>query len=309
VPETGALARFRGALIGGAVGDAIGELAGVHGDRKSLLDWLDEGDMLRYTDDTAMSIGLAEALTAANGVDEQLIGETFKRNYGKEPWRDYSSSTPAVFATARRHEISFAEAAQRLHGGEGSYGNGAAMRIAPFGVLFRHSSKLRQYAEIAARVTHAHPVGIDGAAVMAWAVALAARSRPNGKFPFADFVMGIVGFAQTKEMRLKLAQVVELIAKKTPPNEAAVTLKLSQKVHESLPFSIYAFLRHPTSYQECLFTAVLNGGDEDTLGAMAGALSGAYLGIDAIPKDWQERLENRDHLEALAERLSRMDAD
>lgn len=309
MPEAGALARFRGALIGSAVGDAIGELAGVHNDRQSLLDWLDEGDMLRYTDDTAMAIGLAEAMSSASGVDQQVIGETFKRNYGKEPWRDYSSSTPAVFATARRHEISFAEAAQRLHGGEGSFGNGAAMRIAPLGVLYRHSAKLREAAEASARVTHAHPIGSDGAAIMAWMVAQAAKAKANGKFPFADIVMGMIGFAQTKEMRLKLAQVVELIAKKAPPAEAAVALKLSQKVHESLPFSIYAFLRHPNSFQECLFTAILNGGDEDTLGAMAGAMSGAYLGIDAIPLDWQERIENRDHLEALAERLARLPVD
>ena len=57
------LYKFRGALLGGAVGDAIGELASVHGDLDSLTDWISEGDVLRYTDDTAMSIGLAEGLT------------------------------------------------------------------------------------------------------------------------------------------------------------------------------------------------------------------------------------------------------
>jgi poly(ADP-ribose) glycohydrolase ARH3 len=299
------LDKFRGALLGGAVGDAIGELASVHGDLDSLTDWISEGDVLRYTDDTAMSIGLAEGLTLSGGaVNEEEVGKIFQRNYGKEPWRDYSKSVPAIFATAKRHDMPFSEAAARLHDGEGSFGNGAAMRIAPLGVLFRNSDRLRESAELSARITHTHPVGIDGAAIMAWAVAQLANLDPKAKFPFAEFCTGIVRFAQTKEMRLKLVQVVELIASKTPPKKAAETLRLSQSVAESLPFSLYAFLRRMNSYEDCLFGAILNGGDPDTLGSMAGALCGAYLGVKAIPKDWVSRIENLELLEDLAKRLN-----
>ncbi len=301
------LDRFRGALLGGAVGDAIGELASVHGDADSLTDWLSEGDTLRYTDDTAMSIGLAEALSLSGGVSEDEIGRIFQRNYGREPWRDYSSSVPAIFAMVKRHDISFSEAAGRLHDGVGSWGNGAAMRIAPLGVLYRESEDLRDLAERSARITHTHPLGIDGAAVMAWAVGQLAKYDAKDKFPFAAFCTGLVRFAQTKELRLKLAQVVELIARKAPPREAATTLSLSQSVHESLPFSLYAFLRHRNSYKDCVYTAVLQGGDEDTLGSMAGALSGTYLGAGSIPKDWLQRIENKELLEDLAKRLASMD--
>jgi len=300
------LDKFRGALLGGALGDAIGELASVHGDQDSLSDWLSEGDVLRYTDDTAMSIGLAEALTSSGGVNEDEIGRIFQRNYGREPWRDYSSSVPAIFAMVKRHDMPFAEAAARLHDGAGSFGNGAAMRIAPLGLFFRNSPDLRDNAERSAQITHTHPIGIDGAAVMAWAVGQLAGMDPKAKFPFAEFCTGIVRFAKTKEMRLKLAQVIELIAGNAPPDQAAEALSLSQAVHESLPFSLYAFLRHQQSFEDCIYSAVLQGGDEDTLGSMAGALCGSYLGVKGIPKDWLSRVENKELLEDLAKRLNSM---
>jgi poly(ADP-ribose) glycohydrolase ARH3 len=74
-------------------------------------------------------------------------------------------------------------------------------------------------------------------------------------------------------------------------------------MHESMPFAVYAFLRHPQSFEGCLLCAVLHGGDRDTLGAMACAVSGAYLGIEAIPPAWREKLENRKHIEDLADKL------
>jgi len=75
-------------------------------------------------------------------------------------------------------------------------------------------------------------------------------------------------------------------------------------VHESLPFALYSFLRHPKSFADCLFCAILHGGDRDTLGAMACAVSGAYVGIDSIPQSWRQKLENRSYIEDLALRLS-----
>ncbi|NQV79971.1 MAG: ADP-ribosylglycohydrolase family protein [Alphaproteobacteria bacterium] len=299
------LDKFRGAMLGSAVGDAIGELASAHTDLDSLTDWIGEGDVLRYTDDTAMSIGLAEALSTSGGaINEEEIGKIFQRNYGREPWRDYSSSVPAIFASAKRHDMPFSEAAARLHDGTGSFGNGAAMRIAPLGILYRNSDKLRDCAEQSARITHAHAVGIDGAAIMAWAVAQLANLDPKSKFPFAEFCTGIVRFAQTREMRLKLVQVIELIAGKASPKNAAKSLTLSQSVAESLPYSLYSFLSNMKSFEDCLYCAILQGGDRDTLGSMAGALSGSFLGAKAIPKDWISRIENLDTLEDLAKRLN-----
>lgn len=302
------LEKFRGGMLGGALGDAVGELASSHGDYESLIDWISEGDVLRYTDDTAMSIGLAEALTkSGGGINEEEIGKIFQRNYGREPWRDYSKSIPAIFAMVKRHDMPFSEAASRLYDGAGSLGNGAAMRIAPLGLLFRNSERLREFAEQSARITHTHEIGIDGATVMAWATAQLANLDPKAKFPFATFCTGIVRFAQSKVMRLRLVQVIELIAGNAPPEQAAAELELSQSVAESLPYSLYSSLANRKSFQDCVYCAVLQGGDRDTMGAMAGALSGAYLGGKALPKDWVSRVENREMLEDLAKQLNSLD--
>ena len=90
------------------------------------------------------------------------------------------------------------------------------------------------------------------------------------------------------------------------PLEAAGRLGRSVAVHESMPYALYAFLRHPGSYENCLFCAVMSGGDRDTLGAMACAISGAYLGVEAIPWFWLDKLERRRQIEELALKLARM---
>jgi len=72
-----------------------------------------------------------------------------------------------------------------------------------------------------------------------------------------------------------------------------------------LPFVIYSFLRFPSSFEDCLYCAIMHGGDRDTLGAMAGAISGAYLGFEAIPLLWRNRLENLEKIERLALELAR----
>ena len=92
----------------------------------------------------------------------------------------------------------------------------------------------------------------------------------------------------------------------TEPAEATRRIGRSIAVHESMPFAVYALLTAPMSFEACLLCAVLNGGDRDTLGAMAGAISGAYLGIEAIPAEWRWKLENRVYLESLAARLAEL---
>jgi poly(ADP-ribose) glycohydrolase ARH3 len=107
-------------------------------------------------------------------------------------------------------------------------------------------------------------------------------------------------------MERKLERVQELMSKDAPPQRAAQELGQGVAVHRSLPFAIYSFLRCPDSFEDCLFCAVLNGGDRDTVGAIACAISGAYLGAEAIPQAWRGKLENRRRIEELAVALEGM---
>lgn len=71
----------------------------------------------------------------------------------------------------------------------------------------------------------------------------------------------------------------------------------------SVPTAVYCFLRHPYSFEEAVVEAVSLGGDTDTIASMAGAISGAWLGVEAIPEEWEGKLENRDYIESLAFKL------
>jgi poly(ADP-ribose) glycohydrolase ARH3 len=298
--------KFLGGMVGSALGDAIGELAFRGLGEAGLRSVIAQRDVLVYTDDTAMAIGLAQSITQAGRLDPQHLGDTFRANFRREPWRGYASGPPTVFSLVEKYGMSYAEAARSLFGGQGSFGNGAAMRIAPVGLFFQNAPDLYEKARASASVTHAHPIGVDGAAVLAWAVAQAVKLDPQEPFPFEPFSQGLVDFAQTPEIRDKMVLVRSLIAEETLPPEAARRLGRSVAVHQSMPFAIYSFLCHPQSFEACLFCAILHGGDRDTLGAMACAVSGAYLGIEAIPSAWRQKLENRQHIEELAVKLAEM---
>jgi poly(ADP-ribose) glycohydrolase ARH3 len=298
-------AKYLGGMVGSALGDAIGELAFRYHRKGELCAQLDRLKELRYTDDTAMSIGLAESIIKKGCLDQQDLGETFKHNFRKEPWRGYASGPPTIFSMAEQLGITYAEAAGTLFGGTGSLGNGAAMRVVPVGLFFHGSSDLYEMARMSAAVTHAHPVGIDGAAVQAKAIALAVKLDPREAFPRETFTDTLRDFAGTPEMKEKMLLVQELINANTTPSFAAEQLGRTVAVHESMPFALFSFLRHHESFEDCLFCAILHGGDRDTLGAMACAISGAYVGIKAIPESWRGKLENGSYIEDLASRLSK----
>ncbi|MEE8210315.1 MAG: ADP-ribosylglycohydrolase family protein [Acidiferrobacterales bacterium] len=298
------LPKFLGGMVGSALGDAIGELAFRYPEKERLSTHVAEVDTLVYTDDTAMAIALAESLIATGDVDAKHLGDCFRVHFEREPWRGYGPGPPAIFARVVDGSISYEEAARELYGGTGSLGNGAAMRIVPLGLLFHASNGLYSKAETTASVTHAHALGIDGAAIQARAIALA-TARPAGTdLDVGAFVRTLVGGSRTAAMRRKLEQVGELIAHKAAPETATHSLGLSVAVHESMPFALYCFLRHPRDYRECIYCAILHGGDRDTMGAMAGALSGAFLGIDTIPVQWRDKLENGARIEQLARELA-----
>lgn len=296
--------KYLGAMVGSGLGDAIGELAFKWPERERLCILVDRVKKLVYTDDTAMTIGLAESILEKKGIDQEHLGEIFSRNFYQEPWRGYALGPPTIFSIVRDTGISYVETAKSLFGGSGSMGNGGAMRIAPVGLFFHDSENFYEMASGSAEVTHAHPVGKDGAAVQAWAIAQALKLDPESEFPLEVFIQGLIAFARTPKIRDKMKLVQLLMDEGVRPSIAAARLGQSVAVDESMPFAIYSFLRHSQSFEDCLFCAILNGGDRDTLGAMACAISGAYLGIEAIPASWRNKLENRTTIENLASALA-----
>ena len=299
------LSKFVGAMVGTALGDAIGEMA-FQADILKLVRDTDKPS-LTYTDDTAMAIGLAESLIASGGINEKHLGDTFKKNWSREPWRGYAGGPPNIFQEVAHSGRSYRSVAGNLYGGKGSLGNGAAMRIAPVALLYYDAENLFEKAEASSVVTHTHPVGIDGAAVLAKAIAFSVdRHTTQGPFPLEELLSELAAFARTSEFRAKIASVGQCLEAGLSPQASADALGRGVEAHLSVPFALYSFMRNPSSFKDCLACASGNGGDRDTLGAMACAISGAYLGVAAIPEDWKARLENKAYIEKLAAGLWHM---
>lgn len=288
-----------GSLLGLFCGDALGMPyeARPPGEIPERLE-MEEARLGRgtYTDDTQMAIAVCESLLRCDRVDEEDLAAAMAEAF--DPRRGYGPGTTTV-VRLWREGVPHGEAALRLFGGEGSAGNGAAMRVAPVGLRFaRNPERCAAEARRQARLTHAHPLGIDGAAAQAVAVAAAVRGD--------DHVAAAIEAAQTEELRARLRAAAELAEHGAEPADAARLLGATVAAHESVPAALLAAAA-PT-FEDALTFAVRCGGDTDTVAAMAGAVAGARHGVEAIPARWLDALEDgakgRTHVERLAARLA-----
>ena len=295
--------KFLGALVGTGVGDALGApFEGRYQVKPEEVEAIAEKlRILTYTDDTHMMIGMAESLIKTKGFDGRDMTYTFIRNYELEPFRGYGPGPPHIFR-AIRAGAAWDTAAQELYGG-GSFGNGSAMRIAPIGVFYHDDpAMLTEVAYKSSQITHAHKLGKEGAALQAYAIALAANLDPKTAFDQGDFLAKLIDYVEEAVYKEKLDKIKGLLAQ---PDKARAATELGNGIEafNSVPTAIYSFLIHPDSFAQAVLHAVSLGGDTDTIGAMTGAITGAYLGVESIPNRWRGKLENRLYLTELAEKL------
>jgi poly(ADP-ribose) glycohydrolase ARH3 len=295
--------RFRGALVGALAGDALGARFEGHGGPvpRPLLDQhLDATTPVTYTDDSAMTIAVAESLLASGGLVEDHLAATFAAHHQRDPDRGYGAGTDALLRRLSGG-ADWRQAATAQFGGAGSFGNGAAMRSAPFGLIAPEPNNAAILASRAAVVTHTHPHAVDGAAVQAAAVSYALHRWDEPAADVGDLLAVLRGVARTPEMidQLQLAQALAA----APAAEVASRLGTSLAAIDAVPAAICTVLHHPDSYVDTVSFALELGGDTDTIAAMAGAISGALLGRSAIPDAWLQRVEGVELMQDLADRL------
>lgn len=292
------LSKFQGALLGTFAGDALGmpfegwttgEIAQRFGRVKEMAEArLGAGT---YTDDTEMMIGVAEMLADYGHVDSQALAHRLVSNFNGG--RGYGGGSLMVIKALQDGVVW--EKAPTVAFPEGSMGNGAAMRIAPVGVMFHHDlDLLEKEAELSAKVTHTHPLGVEGAKLQALAVGLATRTDFHQPIDSVRFLKELKIFLKEKSFCDALDSVGKALAKTHDPQLMANELGNETIALRSVPASIYCFLKFNGDFEKSVSEAVSLGGDTDTIGAMTGALAGAYLGAGAIPVAWFDVLENKD---------------
>ena len=289
--------RYRGALVGAVVGDALGApLEGHRGpvppQRLAYLDG-DDGHALGYTDDTVMTMAVAESLLDCARLDQDRLARRFAAAFEREPGRGYGAGTAHLLrrlSAGARWQVE----APAQFGGAGSFGNGAAMRVAP--VALHAAGDLLSAADLARRsaaVTHTHAAAVEGAAAQAVAVALALAGLgdvPIDRHGFLDSVLGAVTPGATadglRRVRALLDEEAEL-----RPGVVAREVGTGVAASESVPAAVAAFAARPDSFAETVRFAVSLGGDTDTIASMAGAVAGAYHGATGVPRAWIRRVE------------------
>jgi poly(ADP-ribose) glycohydrolase ARH3 len=183
----------------------------------------------------------------------------------------------------------------------GSFGNGAAMRVAPVGLLFADEpDRLWEEARLSALPTHAHPLGIEGAQLLALAVAL---TLVTTTFDRRAFYRQLLARATTEEFRWHLG-----VAARLKPGDSLAGLGSTLHAHRSVVTAIACFAATPGDFERVISRAIGLGDDTDTVAAMAGALVGAFSGAGAIPSGLLAKLEDgpakgRTHIGKLADRL------
>ncbi|MFO7564111.1 MAG: ADP-ribosylglycohydrolase family protein [Enhygromyxa sp.] len=283
------LDRARHSLLGLSVGDAFGERFFVS--PMEIAEWLSERRVgaeppWRWTDDSAMAIAIVETLDELGTLDPDALSQRLAERYWREPWRGYGGGAHRLFETIAQG-TPWRVAATQLFGGQGSFGNGAAMRVAPLGAYF--ADDLDAVVEMARRsavVTHAHAEGQAGAIAVALAAAV---------------------LWQTKEQSASAAleRMFEELLARTPAGEthegiARARGRIDDEVVEravaalgngsgvssqdTVPFCLWCVARHPRDYAEAMWTTVSGLGDRDTTCAIVGGIVAA--GGAELPAEW-----------------------
>ncbi|XP_074604390.1 ADP-ribosylhydrolase ARH3-like [Brevipalpus obovatus] len=328
--------RFRGCLLGVHLGDTLG--SPFEGDatvaKTVLRNYLNnmlanKGNVqvFSFTDDTCMTISLAESLLKNNGFNAIEMAKQFTEGYFQNTRRGYGYNVVDVFNALHltNYEDPFLPA-QRQFNGTGSYGNGAAMRIAP-AALFGLSLSDEQINELVAncsKITHSNAKGINGAILQCHAIRLALKC--DGPLDAIEFVKKLLNqmrhvegqtnqsgdiYTTSLEQMLKILEGSHQI--KNPTTEQIVNLFGNNvSAMRSVPSAIYCAIRaqQPLNdfetdnpFLRSLFISIALGGDTDTIASMACAIVGALHGDEKIPDILLKHCENPEISSQLADEL------
>jgi len=286
------LERAKLALDGLSVGDGFGErFFVVHPDllrerRAPRGPW-------RTTDDTEMATVIADVLALGRGIDRDLLARAFAARYRRDPARGYGGTAHQILS-AIGEGTHWTRAAGEAFGGQGSCGNGGAMRVAPIAGYFADDlDALIDHARRSAEVTHAHAEGQAGAIAAALAGAYACDDGDPSRL--LDFVIEHTPAGETRQ-GLEKARALD---PRTDPWIAASQLGNGSRViaQDTVSYALWCAARHLASFEAALWTAVSVGGDIDTLGAIVGgivALRVGRAGIPALWLEWREKLRHDD---------------
>jgi poly(ADP-ribose) glycohydrolase ARH3 len=254
--------------------------------------------LMRYTDDTHMTLAVARHLVNHETLDQDELALSFAENM--EWSRGYGPST--VFVLKKIRKGLHWKKASTLKYPEGSFGNGAAMRIAPAALLYHNRpSELQDVTARLSEITHPNTMAIFGAHLIARSIICGL----NGTLP-ANAVDEMILICKMDGYLKKLVIIREKLDSNTMPDPAEFRrlLGTGMAAVDSCPAALLiGFYYRTRPFVDLIRYVNRCKGDTDTIGAMAGAIWGAYNGFEAIPSELVQSLEDNEKIQVLSEAL------
>jgi ADP-ribosylglycohydrolase len=278
------------AMRGLALGDAFGETWFSHPAEElesALVERRLRPGPWPWTDDTAMALSLLNILQRYGHVDQDALATAFADAYTADPHRSYGPSMHRVLREIGDGQH-WAAVTRAQFDGMGSWGNGAAMRVAPLGAWF--AGDLDAVAIEAARsaaVTHAHPEAVAGAVAVAVATALSVTGTPG-----PQLLAAVTARVPDSEVASRLRRAGR-IRPDADPRHVAGMLGCGQRISapDTVPYAIWCAAIALDDLTAALWTTALAGGDVDTTCAIVGGIVGARTGLHGVPAAWLQACE------------------
>ncbi len=293
--HTARVERMRLSLDGLGLGDALGEMLSyqAHAAPRRLAENNLPGGPWFHTDDTEMAISIVAVLKSHGHVHQDALAKRFARRFERDPERGYGKMTRIqmreIVAGAK-----WRQTAANAFGGQGSMGNGSAMRVAPLGAYFADDlQRCAEEARASSLVTHTHPEGVAGAIAVADAAAkawqLRADTDPDRVRRFFD---GVLGHTPESQVRRGIL-VASTIPSENPVTDVARVLGNGSLVTapDTVPFCVWMAAHHLNRFVEALGKTISIGGDCDTNAAIVCGILALSAGRESVPAEWLKTKE------------------
>ncbi len=305
-----AVAQARGILWGLALGDALGwpveflDIAQIRA-KYGPAGITEPPNPALYTDDTQMTLAVADALIEAGYEDLDTLMNTMARQFIE--WKNDPVTPSRAPGSTSILGVSALErgAAWRESGVKNSKGCGACMRVAPVGFFYQRQARTRLLiAKSQGWLTHRHRTADAACAAGAHLIALALEGAEPAEFP-AQVLEATTGISSEFDAAVqRVLEVIEWSDEEAALNVIGPTRGGGWIAEEAIAMALYCVMRRPDDFAGGVQLAANISGDSDSVAALTGGILGARLGPDALPADWLERLEHRDLIAATADRLA-----
>lgn len=282
------------ALHGLALGDAFGEQWFVirrgHPDpsERQARRIAPDAALWQWTDDTAMALSVLRILHLCDDVDQDALAAHFAASYEADPHRGYGASMHGVLRAIREGEP-WREVTRRQFEGQGSWGNGTAMRVAPLGAWHADAglAHVAAEAERSAATTHAHPEAAAGAVAVAIAAALATRGRDEPAPDPVEFLTAVAEHTPESDVASGIRTASRLPATSSVPHAVSVLGNGSRmSAPDTVPFALWTAARRLDALEDALWDTARGMGDVDTTCAITAGVVASRTGLHGIPAGW-----------------------